>query len=76
MEIRGGMYGLPQAGIIANKQLTMNLVEEGYYQCLYTPGLWWHKWRPIMFSLIMDDFGVKYAGQEHAQHLFNSIAKH
>ena len=44
MEIQGGMYGLPQAGIIANDQLKTNLANHGYYQCRHTPGLWRHKW--------------------------------
>lgn len=28
-----GMYGLPQAGILANKLLAKSLRQEGYYQC-------------------------------------------
>ena len=34
-----------------------------------TAGLWTHKWCPICFLLVVDDFGVKYVGQEHADHL-------
>ncbi len=29
--------------------------------------------RPISFTLVVDDFGVKYVGQEHADHLIASI---
>jgi hypothetical protein len=29
MEIRKGMYGLPQAGILANKKLTKHLAPDG-----------------------------------------------
>jgi hypothetical protein len=76
MEIRRGMYGLPQAGIIANQLLTERLQPEGYYQCRHTPGLWRHKWRPIMFSLVVDDFGVKYVGKQHVDHLIAAIEKH
>jgi hypothetical protein len=43
IEIRRGMYGLPQAGIIANQLLTRRLQPHGYYQCCHTPGLWRHK---------------------------------
>jgi hypothetical protein len=32
-------------------------------------GLWTHKWRPIKFSLVVDDFGVMYGGREHDEHL-------
>ena len=73
IEIQRGMYGLPQAGILANNQLTERLEPKGYYQCRYTPGLWRHKCRPILFSLAVDDFGIKYAGKEHADHLIASI---
>jgi hypothetical protein len=33
MEIRKGMYGLPQASILANKLLEKRLSARGYYQC-------------------------------------------
>ena len=32
IKIRKGMYGLPQAGIIANQLLEKRLSEKGYYQ--------------------------------------------
>jgi hypothetical protein len=75
-EIRKGMYGLPQAGIIAQELLAKRLKEHGYSQSETTPGLWKHEWRPIMFSLVVDDFGVKYVGEEHAEHLLKTIQKH
>ena len=37
------------------------------------PGLWKHKTRPVVFSLVVDDFGIKYVGKEHADHLVNSL---
>eukprot|EP00957_Ditylum_brightwellii_P040535 3067733-Ditylum_brightwellii.AAC.1 len=58
------MYGLPQAGILANKLLSKRIVRHGYYLCTYTPGLWRHQWRPITFALVVDDFGVKIKGKE------------
>jgi hypothetical protein len=75
-EIRKGMYGLPQAGILAQELLAKRLKEHGYSQSETTPGLWKHKWQPIAFSLVVDDFGVKYVGKEHAQHLFQMIKKY
>jgi hypothetical protein len=68
-EIRRGCYGLPQAGILANNLLRGRLEEEGYHEAHSTPGLWRHKWRPIQFYLIVDDFGVEYVGIEHFNHL-------
>ncbi len=77
-EIRQGMYGLPQAGIIAQAQelLAKRFKEHGYSQSKTMPGLWKHKWRPIIFSLIINDFGVKYMGKEHAQHLLQTVQKY
>ena len=71
-----GMYGLPHAGIIAQELLTKRLEKHGYYQSETTPGFWRHKTRPICFSLIVDDFGVKYVGKEHAEHLVNVLKEH
>ena len=71
-----GMYGLPQAGLLANKLLTTRLEPHGYYQCTHTPGLWRHRSRPIMFALVVDDFGVQAVGKEHAQHLFAALRTH
>jgi hypothetical protein len=42
MEIRKGMYGLPQAGVLANKQLKERLARHGYFEQPHTPGLWKH----------------------------------
>ena len=76
IEIRKGMYRLPQTGILANKLLTKRLAPHGYYQCRHTPGLWQHKWRPVMFSLVVDNFGIKYVGKRHADHLIACIEQH
>jgi hypothetical protein len=51
-------------------------VAEGFYESLSTPGLWLHKWRPIQFSLIVDDFGVEYVGIEHFNYLLNILKKY
>jgi hypothetical protein len=42
VKIRKGMFGLPQASIIANQLLEKQLSEKGYYQCQHNPGLWHH----------------------------------
>ena len=73
IEIRKGMYGFPQAGILANKLLTTQLNEYGYKPSTAIPGLWKHRWRPVWFSLVVDDFGVKYVGQQHIDHLLGAL---
>jgi hypothetical protein len=55
-----GMYGLPQAGLLANELLEKRLNGHGYRQSKLVPGLWKHDWCPIQFTLVVDDFGVKY----------------
>jgi hypothetical protein len=40
MEIRKGMYGLLQAGILANKFLKLRLARHGYFGQPQMPGLW------------------------------------
>jgi hypothetical protein len=69
VEINKGMYGLPQAGRIANDKLVPYLAQHGYRQCEHTPGHFCHNTRPIL-----DNFGVQYVGHEHAEHLAGVIA--
>ena len=73
MEIRKGMPGLKQAGRIANDRLTIQLAKLGYRPVPITPSLWTHDTRPVDFSLVVDDFGVKYVGKEHAMHLLTAL---
>ena len=54
------MYGLPQTGKLANGFLTSHLNDDAYDHIPNTPGIWWHKWWPVMFSLVVNNFGTKY----------------
>ena len=74
-KIKMGMYGLPESGILANKLLNKRLGTHGYYKYQFTPGLYRHVWCPIMFRLVVDDFGVKCQGIHHAKHLKEAIEK-
>ena len=67
------MYGLPHAGILANKLLKEKLLQNDYFEVPHTPGLFRHKARPVWFTLVVDDFGIKYVGKEHAQHLLGVL---
>jgi hypothetical protein len=73
VEIRKGMYGLPQAGILANNRLVKHLATFGYSPAKHTPGIFHHATRPISFCLVVDDFGVKYVGRENAEHLVSAL---
>jgi hypothetical protein len=52
------------------------LNKHGYQQSKLVPGLWKHDTRPIQFTLVVDNFGVKYIGKEHAHHLKNTLKEH
>jgi hypothetical protein len=73
IEISKGIYGLKQAGLLANQLLQTRVVPFGYYPARHTPGLCLHKTRPIAFSLIVNDFSVKYVGKQHTDHLINAL---
>jgi hypothetical protein len=57
------MYSLSQAGLLANKPLEKCLNKYGYQQSKLVPSLWKHYARPIQFTLVVDNFGVKCIGQ-------------
>jgi hypothetical protein len=74
-KIRKGMYGLPQAGIIAQELLQERLAKVGYHQSKIIPGLWTHATRNICFTLVVDDFAIKYVKKEDADHLLTALQK-
>ena len=73
LKIVKGMYGLKQSRIIANLELTKHLDKFGYYPVQHTPGLWRHKTRATIFTLVVDDFTIKYATHQDADHLLQAL---
>ena len=73
IEIRKGMYGLPQDGIIANQKLKKLLHPYSYTPCRLTAGLWKHDTKDITFTLVLDDFGIKYTNRKDAEHLIGVL---
>jgi hypothetical protein len=59
IEMQRAVWGLPQAGILANKHLRRKLAPFGYSECVNTPGLWHHETQPISFTLAVNNFRVK-----------------
>ena len=57
-EIRKTMYGLKESSYLSNLELKRILAKEGYVPSRFTPGLFTHKTRDIIFSLVVDDFGA------------------
>ena len=62
--------------MLSNKLLEQHLNKVGYYQCPTTPGLWRHKWRSILFYLIVYDLSIEYVCKRHANHLRDILLKH
>ncbi len=65
------------AGAHLTKQMAMT--QTGTVWVLWkvnTPRLWCHKTRPIMFTLVVDNFGVKHVNKDDVNHLISSIKKY
>ena len=73
VEIRKGVYSLKEAGIIDFNRLVKNLTPHEYHLVKHTPGLWRHRTRNIMFTLTVNNFGIKYSYMKDIQHLLASI---
>jgi len=73
VEIQHGMYGLPQARLLANLQLQQFLAPHGYMPCTIIPSLWHHLTCPITFVLVIDDFAIKYTNKQDALHLMAAL---
>ena len=46
-EIGKGMYGIPEAGRLANDLYRARVKKYGYIEATHTPGYWKHIWNPI-----------------------------
>ena len=69
VEIHKKMYGLPEVEILFNNRLQKYLREHGYVVVSHNPGLFRHVTRPVSFTLVVDDFGIKYVNKCDWDHL-------
>ena len=67
------MYGLPQAGLRAQRQLEKLFCDLGYHQDKFVPCLYTHETRNIAFTLVVDDFGIKYHDRCDVDHLLSAL---
>jgi hypothetical protein len=67
------MYGLHQAGCLSQLRLISHLAAHGYHQCPHTPCLFQHDTLDVTFSLVVDDFGIRYGSQSDADHLIATL---
>ena len=66
------MPGLPQSGFYSQKELLEVLSSHGYNETP-TPMLFRHISRPISFTLVVDDFAVKYDTPSDLDHLLTCL---
>ena len=57
-DISKGCCELSQANKLANYLLRVCLNKASFYEAARASGLWRHKWHPIIFDLIVYDFGI------------------
>jgi hypothetical protein len=69
------MYGLPQAGKLANDRLRKFLAPAGYVPCTVTPGLWHHQHSNLMFSLVVNDFGIRSIKRDDVKQLIAMLQR-
>ena len=73
MDIRKGIPGIKQYGRLSSDRLTKNLVRNGYAPVPHTPSLWRHHTPNLVFSLIVNNFLIKYTHKGDADHLLKSL---
>ena len=73
MHIPKGVYWLTKVGKIANNKLKLQLAKLGHEPAPIMPGLWRHQARLLQFSLVVDDFGVKYERQADITHILDAL---
>jgi hypothetical protein len=57
-------FWILHTGRIANDHLTAFLAPHGYTPVPVTPGLWHHDKTDLAFTLVVDDFGIKYTNPQ------------
>jgi hypothetical protein len=72
-KVKKAWYGLKQSGKIAHDDLVQHLEKYGYKKLPFTEGLFKHETRDIAFSLVVDDFAIKYVKKEDADHLIECM---
>jgi hypothetical protein len=74
VEINKGIYGLAQAGRLAQDRLVALLEDNGYRPISpLNPCIFKHENRDVTFSLVVDDFGVMYERKEDVCHLLETL---
>ena len=76
VQVDGCLYGLPQAGLLAEKKMKGILLAAGFVECPNAPCLFRHATRKISFTLVVDDFGICWRKKEDAEYLMTTLEAH
>ena len=72
-QINWSLHRLEENGSIANEDIVVDhSLQFGRHEIKHTAGLFTHVTRPIQFSLVVDDFGVKWVNHADLNHLLES----
>ena len=69
------MYGLSQSGQLAYIAIIKHPQLHGYIRTGFTSGLFKNAARDTLFSLVVDDFKVKYTAKNDAFHFIHALKK-
>ena len=73
VRVKRGMYGLPHAGRLAAIKVTALLAKAGYHECRHNKMVFRHDTRDVTFTLVVDDFLIKYSERADAEHLIRTL---
>lgn len=73
VEVSKTIYGLPEAGKLSQEKLYAYLLPHGYVVAPNTPGLIRDINSDLMFSLVVDDFGVSYTNKKDVEKLISLL---
>ena len=70
------MYGLKQAPRLDFDNLVKLLSPHGYFPVQEYTGLWKHQTQTTVFTLCVDNFGIKDNSMEDVHHLINAVREY
>ena len=72
-KIKKALYGLEESGRIAHEDMVDHLASFGYHESKLTKGLFMHETKDISFTLVVDDFGIKWTKEEDLNQLIAAL---
>ena len=73
MKVVKTIYGLPQSGLLSQQRLVKHLAMHGYHRTPSNECLFSNVDRTVQFTLVVDDFGIKYTDVAQRDHLLSVL---